>query len=241
MNEYNKHKIKSFYDSFQKQTFDQDDVALFLMSSRDYSEETSIFREIGDFLAHPNLKNRGIVLQSVKHVMPKFEKLLKDEYRGKDVSSRKVIFNGLGTDEEIIRNLEQIFTTADVKFEKITSKSSCYRDFIFCTIFLLSSFKLKYKERVLPFKVIYSYNLTLETVCESNEFGNNHMKLPILRLGSVWPTCPSIPSYTEYELQNHIVKRFKQGFLGAISYDHVTNEYDSEKFKNDIWPLLKHS
>ena len=73
MNAYCKHKIHQFYESYRHRTFDQDDVALLIVLARGYSDKGSIIRELGDFLAHPDEKDRGIVLRSVQQAADHFE------------------------------------------------------------------------------------------------------------------------------------------------------------------------
>lgn len=73
MNSYTKHNILKFHQKYLNRKFDQDDVALFIVLARDYMPKNSIFRELGDFLAHPDQKDRGIVLSSFQPVIDFFE------------------------------------------------------------------------------------------------------------------------------------------------------------------------
>jgi hypothetical protein len=73
MNEYAKHKLLQTHQSFVDRRFDQDDVALMIVLVRDYTPEDSIFRELGD-LAHPDDKDRGLVLNTVRIAEASFEK-----------------------------------------------------------------------------------------------------------------------------------------------------------------------
>lgn len=241
MNEYCKYKIKSFYEKYIDRTFDQDDVAQFFVNSRDYSKRGSIIREVGDFLAHPNLKDRGIVLDSIKEIMPLFDNMLEDKRRGKVDYFNQPTFKGLGSDDELINDLNHIFESAGINAKLISREDNNYRDFLFCTIFLLSTFKIKYNEQELTLQAVYSHSLKLQVICESKNYQRHFAALPVLQLSNVWTNCPTTFSAPEYTLENHIARRFKQGFIAAISYEndsiHKKTRFDSNDFeKGQIWP-----
>lgn len=73
MNAYIEHSMLKFYEKYKDRTFDQDDVAFFIVVCRDYSPKNSIFRELGDFLAHPSLKDRGMTINNFKPAVQYFE------------------------------------------------------------------------------------------------------------------------------------------------------------------------
>lgn len=241
MNNYSRHEIEKFYTKFLKLKFDQNDVAHFYSISRDYLKGT-IIGEVGDFLAHPNLKDsktKGIVLGSIKNIMPKFEEILANQYKGIPTDNRP-LFNGLGTDEDLINNLSEIFTLAGIDVFNFDKNSAPYREFVFCTIFLLGTFKILYGNRIFEFKVRYSHGVSLYLQCESENFKNNFALLTVLNLNNNWI---SAPLYFEEKLTNHIARRFEEGFLAAISYD---NDKIHEKCSADIikqgelWPCYHH-
>ena len=241
MNEYCKYKIKSFYEAFLDRTFDQDDVAQFFVISRDYSQKGSIIREVGDFLAHPNIKDRGIVLNSIKEIMPLFDKEIED-FRNNSVDYwNQPKFKGLGSDNDLINDLNYIFKSAGLNEKKIDRDDNNYRDFLFCSIFLLSTFKVKFKNQELELEAIYSHSLRLQARCESLNYQRHFALLPVLQLPNVWTDCPTVLSAPEHNLKNHIARRFKQGFIAAISYENDSKNksqvYNSSDFKRgEIWP-----
>lgn len=241
MNDYCKYKIKCFYDKYINRTFDQDDVAQFFYHSRDYSNGGSIIREVGDFLAHPKWKDRGIVLNSIKDIMPLFDKILEGKQLDKVDYFNQPTFKGLGSDNELIIDLNHIFESAGVNAKLISREDNNYRDFIFCIIFLLSTFKIKYNDQELTLQAVYSHSLKLQVICESKNHQRYFAALPILQLSNVWTNCPTTFGAPEYPLEHHIARRFKQGFIAAISYEndniHMKFGFDSNNFKNgQIWP-----
>jgi hypothetical protein len=108
MNEYCKHKVHQFYLSLEKGSFDQDDVALFIVLIRDYSAKGSILRELGDFLAHPDKKDRGIVLNSVKHAAALFEENCLEYFKNEVL--KPPVFKGIGTLDELVTDIQAILT-----------------------------------------------------------------------------------------------------------------------------------
>lgn len=73
MNCYTKHHINKFHTKYCSRNFVQDDVAFFTLLARDYTPKGSIFKELGDFLAHPDKKDRGIVIDSYNEVIELFD------------------------------------------------------------------------------------------------------------------------------------------------------------------------
>ncbi|EMQ2877118.1 hypothetical protein V9N52_002402, partial [Vibrio navarrensis] len=63
-----KNSIESFLRKFELREFDQQDVKLFFVDVRDYSEKSSFAREIGDFIAHPDLKTTGQYFSKLKSI-----------------------------------------------------------------------------------------------------------------------------------------------------------------------------
>ncbi|CAM4356846.1 hypothetical protein PSOS111911_15110 [Pseudoalteromonas ostreae] len=241
MNQYYKHQIQEFYRSFLERSFDQKDIANFYVMSRDYARKNSVIREIGDFLAHPDKKDRGIVLRSITDVMPLFEAEVEDYRAGIERSfEERPRFKSLESDI-IIEDIKLIFDQANIRSGSIDKNDGNFRDFLFCTIFLLSTFAIQYKDQRLNLEAIYSHSLTLQVSCESVKFDRNFVLLPILFLPNVWINCPStiVP---KHHLKRHIARRFKQGFLAAVPYEldklHREKLISSSSFtKGEIWPL----
>lgn len=236
MNKYCKHEVHRFYQIFLERTFDQSDVALFVVLTRDYSEKGSVLRELGDFLAHLKGKDRGVTLSRVEKAAEGI-----DDYFANMESVGAPIFEGIGNEEEIIQDLSNIFQRAGIKGVNIEKNGNDIRDFIFCVIFLLSSFKLKFRNMLYDFYVEYSHGVTLFTSVEGRFNPHFHANLPILSLCNVWIECP--PSgicQTKHVLNNHVVRRFDQGHLGALDYllDLKVSSHDADKFrKGELWPL----
>lgn len=218
--------------------FDQDDVALFLIITRDYASKGSIIRELGDFLAHPDTKDRGIVLNSVKEAAIDFEENCKHHFKEKDF--QPPIFKGLGTLEEIATDLTAIFSRADIQPQPIARHDNNFRDFVFCIMFLLSTFKIKHEMRFFEFIIKYSHSLSLTISYESKNYPKKFIILGVISLENVWTTCPTLFRPTEYKLKEHIARRFEDGFLAAIPFkdDHNKKTLKVKDFeRGKIWPL----
>ncbi|MCX7255384.1 MAG: hypothetical protein NTZ64_01250 [Polaromonas sp.] len=238
MNEYCKHKVRQFHASFKERSFDQDDVALLIVLTRDYTKKGSIFRELGDFLAHPSEKDRGLVLNSVKSAASSFEKDCRRYFEEPDF--KPPTFKGLGTLEELITDILIIFNLAGFPQDQIKEDDANFRDFVFCIIFLLSTFKIKNETRLFDFKVDYSHSLTLFISYESKNFPRHFATLPVLFLGNVWINCTSLFGARQNLLKNHIARRFEEGFLAAIRYEDdlqkkILHSKDFER--GNAWPL----
>ena len=239
MNRYCRHKVHQFHESFQSCSFDQDDVALFVVLTRDYAQSGSILRELGDFLAHPKGKDRGIVLKSVEEASGEFEKGLVEYFNNREFDPPVV--KGLGTHQELSDDLQKIFELAGITEKEFQIDGDPFRDFVFCIIFLLSPFKLKSGRNLYDLKVEFAHGLLLYTSYESERFPRTFATMPILSLQNVWPAYPDRISAPKHTLENHIARRFEEGFLGAIAFedDEAGRSPSAKTFERGrFWPLL---
>ena len=223
VNLYTRHHINYFFDKYVKRSFDQDDVALFIVLIRDYTPELSIFRELGDFLAHPDQKDRGMVTNNFKPVTSYFEKKTEYVMDGGKIPMKRP--TGLAVLEEVQLSLGEIFRSVEIEGFVNDRDDPSFRDFVFCLIFMLSNFRLKIKNQIIDMKVKYGNALSLSISYESSKFERNYISLTVLCLNGVWVTCPS--GVTE-ELTGYIVRRFSNGLLGAIAYEIDTNDLSTD-------------
>lgn len=238
MNAYCRHKIHQFYGSYRNRTFDQDDVALLIVLARDYSDKGSIIRELGDFLAHPDEKDRGIVLERVQQAADHFEENYFSYVH--DLEFEPPSFNGLGTREELSRELKKILSISGISVCPIDIEDKSFRDFVFCIIFLLGSFRLKLRARLFDIRIEYAHGLTLYISYESLKFPCSFVTMPVLSLDNVWIENFSFTGGAKYSLVNHIARRFEEGFLGAVAYedDHIGKPLNTSSFaRGKVWPL----
>ena len=244
MNEYCKHTIKKFYDRFISRQFDQDDLALLFVVSRDYFERGEIVRELGDFIAHPKLKTKGIVINNIKSsIVPQFNRFL-DKYKKNNVDITQLhSIDVLCSDEELIDELTKIFNLAGIEATEISREDDNFREFLFCLVFLLSNYKLSINGQEVEMSAIYSRSLSLRILVESSKNSRNFSRLSILQVHNVWADCPTLPTTTEHDLSHHIARRFddgKKGFIGAISFcdDQGSKIYKAKEFESGkCWPL----
>ncbi|MGE4268148.1 MAG: hypothetical protein AB7F25_11990 [Deferribacterales bacterium] len=238
MNSYTKHHILKFYKKYESRSFDQDDVALFIVLARDYTPKGSIFRELGDFLGHPDKKDRGIVIDSYSEVIKLFDQeaeIFFDE-RHDEINMKPP--KGLGLTEEIHASLCDVFALVGLTDVAKDRNYLPFRDFVFCLIFLLSNFKLEINDKLHNMVVDYGHSVSLTISYESKQYPRNYIKLNVIFLGNV--NTMSIYTDLHEKLENHIVRRFDNGLLGAIPYDIDNNSFCKGMSNLDggiCWPL----
>ena len=238
MNEYSKHKLLQFHQSFVGRRFDQDDVALMIVLVRDYTPKGSIFRELGDFLAHPDDKDRGLVLNSVRIAATSVEKDHDQIFYNPDF--KPPIFHGFGTLEALMVDLCSVFKLVGKSVPIFGLDEANFRDFVFCVIFLLSACKIKHESRLFELRVEYSHGLSLYISYESTNYPRHFVTLPVLYLGNVWIKSAMVFGSPKYELKMHIARRFEGGLLAAIPYtdDCLSGSRRAADFASGkIWPL----
>lgn len=219
MNAYTEYQIKNFYEKYKDQTFDQDDIALFITASRDDTNHGSIFKELGDFIAHPNLKDRGMAIKNLKPAIKYFEENTGDMLGGKRPTI-EVPFS-IGFNNEILDELYSVFGMVGIYPLSRNIHSPSFRDFIFCLIFLLGNFKLKLNKKTCPLVVTFSGALSLTVFYPSNKYPKYLAEFTLVFLGNVY--TGGLPSFYKKKLDGHIARRLFDGSLAAIPY-----EFDKE-------------
>ncbi|WP_412499084.1 hypothetical protein [Vibrio furnissii] len=237
MNSYTKHHISKFVNKYNNRSFDQDDVALLIVLVRDYTPKGSIFRELGDFIAHPDKKDRGLVIDSYNDIIKLYDEQTETFFIDDikiDIKSQP----GLGLLEEIQLSLSNAFSLVDLSCVTGDKYHLPFRDFVFCLIFLLSNFKLEIGNKLHEMTIDYGHSISLTIAYESKKYERHFISLPVLFLGNV--NTQSIYLDLHKKLVRHIARRFDNGLLGAISYD-VDNSYFnktmSELPRGTVWPL----
>lgn len=240
MNQYSQHMIKRFHHLYITRRFDQDDVALFIISCRDYCAPKGSIREIGDFIAHPKARNRGLALTSVNAIIPSFEAMLNDEKLGRP-EKRLPVYRGIGTSEDMLADLRTVFRLCGVEAENNSADDPSFREFLFCVIFLLCKFSLRLDSQTLSFDVEYSRDLSLITRYESSDHPRHYAKLRVIRIRDVWLEAPHhFGHFTPITVTNHIARRFKRGFLCAVPYeaDLAGKDFDDGDYEpGTMWPM----
>ncbi len=243
MTPQSKHALRKFYYSLVERNFDQNDVERFFTNSRDYSQKNSIIREIGDFIAHPQKKEKGMILESFLGMEKPIEEFMFKNRHRKNLP----IYNGLGTGEKLINEINKIFKKAGLEKENLLISSPSIRELISCLIFLLSGFKVELEFQSIPFKeevrmeVFYSSDLSLQAKLRLPRFPSTSFSITILRVREVWPDCPRLYiGYRPKKLENHICRRFTNNLLAAIDYkkDLKSSNHSLEDFNSgEIWPI----
>ena len=234
MNTHTSHIINMFFEKYSKRVFDQDDVRLFISSVRDYTKRNGVLRELGDFLAHPECKNRGISITNFTSIISYFEDNAISSPNQKLINSPP--YKSIGDAEEILLELAYIFNLTGRKLTNQNENDLALRDFIFCVIFLLGGYKLKFNDRLFKMSVIYGHSLELAVEYESGKHSNHFASLTVLFLRNIWKESRN----QKIKLEGHIVRRFDNGHLMATSYENdlVVGSSDTSKYKKgDLWPL----
>ena len=226
MNKYIKHKIKSFAALYTDNLFDQYDVESFFVAARDYSGDRSFIREIGDFIAHPELKTQGVIQDNlVGKAIRSLDRFL-DKYKRENIDITKIPLVELLCDNETIaKEIMQMFELSGLDL-KIDVNDDSFRDFVFCTIVLLGNFNIKvdttyngkYKERIYSLEAYYSNHVTLELCFESSRFRRKAGSVSLLTVSNVWPGCITVLEPQRKHLDGFIARRFKDGYLAAIEF-----------------------
>ena len=238
MNEYTKHHINLFYKKYCDRTFDQDDLAIFIMLIRDYTPKKSIFRELGDFLAHPDKKDRGIVIESYDKTISMFDQDTLAFFDKPWSVLESIRPSGLGLSTEIYNDLSCVFALNDLTCESNNINDLPFRDLIFCLIFLLSNFKLKINGKLHEMTVDYGHSISLTVAYESKTHQRNFVELPVIFLPNVH--TQSIYINFHQQLKNHIARRFNNGLLAAIPYEIDTDSLCESMYElkvDTVWYL----
>lgn len=236
MNKYTHHHIKRFYEKFISRSFDQDDVAMFIVLARDYTPKESIFRELGDFLAHPDEKDRGLVIRGFQNIIDFFDKNTQETFSGAKLPEQKN--SGIGTLDEVKASLCAVFQLIGIEHEIESRNELCFRDFVFCLIFLLGNFRLKMNDQLVKIKIQYGNALSVSISYESTSVDRHYLSFNLMQLCGVWPQC--IPTNYKKDLSGYIVRRFSNGYLGAIPYELDSHCLDTnmQSFERGaVWPL----
>lgn len=211
------------------------------MSVRDYSSKGSAFREIGDFIAHPELKDRGIVLKDITSLRPNFEELLLNERKGISVDYGALPqFNGIGGCTKIKNELESTFVDAGLPIS-INETDANFREFVFCTIFLLGQFSMKIDDQKSGFIIEYSKDLSLSSRVESSQIPNFFVLFPLLTIRNCWRAYPgTILTPSSTKLSGYVARRFDTGHIAAIPNENEPGGgiLKGSDFKvGEVWPL----
>lgn len=235
MNNYASHCLKRFFEAYQYRLFDQDDVALLVLMTRDYTPKGGVFRELGDFLAHPDAKDRGLVLSRIEAFAEKIEVNPDRAFRADHGDPAWPSFEGLGGLAEISRSLSSLFKLIELDIQ-VDEESPEFRDFVFCLVFMLSACQLKLGAKLHEMKVDYAHGLTLQFRYQCVTDPRYTAILPVLRLHSVWPQHFGFHREGKV-LSGHVARRLADGVLAAIPYemDKVGGTFGGSLYK-DVWP-----
>lgn len=223
MNQYCKHNIEKFYRSFIDRTFDQDAVSLFLAASRDYTKKGSVLRELGDFIAHPDEKDRGIVINAIEKIIPQF-----DEYLAKCRESREFasdpdklpMFYGIAL-EDVAKDLYDIFRRAGIEIDSIEIDGDSFREFSATIIIILGACKLKAGGQILEMEIYYGPSLYAQVSYESRKYIRHYASLSVMQLNNVNTSAEwfSLAFRNGVRIESKIARRSKYFGLVAISYE----------------------
>lgn len=221
MNDYAKHAIRRFHALYQQRNFDQDDVALLLVMARDYTPKGSLFRELGDFLAHPDRKDRGLLIAEIQRIAPLYEEFLIEDYRLQGEGLRHDYekgprFNGI-TSEQMANELAFVYSLGDISANAVDKNSNSFREFLACVILLLEPCHLAVNGQTLRVQVEYGHSIVAFVKYESALYRNHFVLLTVLVLRNVNINATWLNR--KFKLTNVLARRHRCGRLFAISHD----------------------
>ena len=85
MKSIEKGKVQKIVDKIQSGNFDENDIDNIFMKLRAYSANFNVFREIADFVAHNDERDRGLVNQALEHMYLSIRFFL--DYQGENKKS----------------------------------------------------------------------------------------------------------------------------------------------------------
>lgn len=149
MNSYCQYVINDFHSMFNTRKFEQKDVIHFIMTIREYTDEKSILRELGDFIAHIKKKDRGKTISLIERNSIKFNTYIDDYFNKKESKTLKfeiLDIRQLAIELNILLN--DVALKNDIKKAEnincfIEEINQSFKEFVFCIIMFLSSCKIE--------------------------------------------------------------------------------------------------
>lgn len=219
MNENVKHEVKRFYQLYTQGDFSQRDLQVFIGSFRDYSSVGGVLREVGDFLAHPKAKTKGVFVKSASNNLDVFEELL--------ISGKKGLLAGFFSLSKVAKELEAVFSDVMDENVSISIEDKSFREFVFCLILLLDSYKMVFNGKRISGKytaellATYDNELSLILKVESQNplYKKNYIEMNVLQLSNVAPQRSTLLGGSPISLKGFVAQRFACGSIGAVSRD----------------------
>ncbi|WP_025517509.1 hypothetical protein [Bordetella trematum] len=242
MNTYSEHAVRKFHAAYQEGSFDQDDVALLIVVSRDYTKKGGVLRELGDFLAHPDRKTKGLVIDEIQRVAPQFDDFLIHDYEGLKNGleydpDMAPIFTGIKR-EALASELSKLFALAQIKDTAVDEDSCSFREFVACVILLLEPCLIYVNQQTLKVDVTYGHSITATVSYESHMYKNHFAKLTILSLPNV--NLSWLPLHHTVPVTGMIARRDKHGGLIGITRENDLRAgfIERDDFESgEIYPL----
>lgn len=223
MMSYCAHVVSRFSRHLQERTFDQDDVALFILMTRDYCQKGSALRELGDFLAHPKARDRGLVFSALEASAKIFEEFLEADRISPYQLIPKIDFKPLER-KSILQDIKTAFKVAgiDVKIE-VTEKS--FDELISCIILLIQNCAVDINGQRACFDLKYGHGIYLSAIYVSEKFPAQNALFPLLSVGNINKSF----LHPAQKIDKYIARRIKDGRLIALPYS-----VDVEKTGTDL-------
>lgn len=216
------HEVVRFFKLFKSRAFDQRDVSSFIREIRDFLPKKSILREFGDFLAHPQCKDRGASVLMAENNIETFERMLTGEISEDEARNRLKDIGGLGA---LVDSVQQVLAGAGIEDVIVGFDEPSFRDFVFCLVFLLDSYSMKIKSPLInseysfSMRVQYDSGVALNMMMESASRKHNFISCNLLYLPNVSPERTLGLNQHAIDASGMIARRFKQGFIAAIERD----------------------
>lgn len=214
--EYCAHVISRFSQKVKSRTFDQDDVALFILMERDYCSKGSVLRELGDFLSHPKSRDRGLVFSALESSATLFEEFLQAEMIDPDIPVPRIEFRPLDKGA-LLCNIEEAFRRTCPE-TKIDISPVAAEELIACVILLIQYCGVEIKGRRASFELKYGHGLYLKALYNSEKLTSYWAEFPLLSVGNI------NRSYTgsAWKIDKYVARRIADGRLVAFPFGQDT-------------------
>lgn len=133
------YRIERMLNSINTDTFDQELISSLIMCVREKTPKNGMAHEVGDFIAHPHLKNRGHVYNNIKKVHESLLKAYNQETN--QLNGRITIDNPIHINESLIE-LENTFLQFD-KNLKLIKNEKRVAGIQACILLLLQGSRIK--------------------------------------------------------------------------------------------------
>lgn len=221
---YCAHVISRFSRQLIERSFDQDDVALFILMARDYLDEGGPLRELGHFLAHPKERDRGLVFKALELSAKRFEEYMEADRLNPGEQAPCIDFHPIDK-KLLLADVRLVFAQAGLPGE-IEIPPLAVEELIACVILIIQKCGLLINGQRAWFELRYGHGLHLSALYPSKLRQSYRALFPLLSVGNINRRYTGLDG----EIEGYVARRNKTGLLVGVQYsvDWVcTGPYDA--------------